>query len=106
MNNETRGLVNYAVEIIKNMGADEEIEKCISVFLPSIKAGDLKATYDASRYYHTLAMNRYSWALFNEFERLLIIAKDGGYPEAIEWHINLETLKYGFRKRVERRSKT
>ncbi|MES9945195.1 MAG: hypothetical protein ABW080_09595 [Candidatus Thiodiazotropha sp.] len=88
------------------MDADEEIENCITELLPRIKAGDLEATYDASRYYHTLAMTRLSWASFNEFERLLVIAKNGGYPEAIEWHKNLEILKHGFSKRVERRSKT
>lgn len=88
------------------MDADEEIEKCISDLLSRTKAGDFEATYDASRYYYTLAMTRLLWASFNEFERLLVIAKNGGYPEAIECHKDLKTLKYGFYKRVQRRSKT
>lgn len=88
------------------MDADKEIEKCIEELLPRVEAGDLEAIYDASRYYHTLAMSQLSWHSFNEFERLLVLAKNRGYPEAVEWHKNLDTLKYAFGKRVERISKT
>lgn len=88
------------------MNVDEELEKTIASLEPMARAGDLEAAYDASVFYHSLAMAHYSKTKFDKAEELLNISFAGGYEPAVKRMAEWDTLKYAFEKRCQRNAKT